>query len=369
MNLLSTRIDLAAIAANTRRLREISGAAKLMAVVKADAYNHGVDEVAPVIAANGADAFGVATLDEALHLRAIGITQEILCWIWSPEQDWRAAVNAGIDLAVISPRHARTLADASPVAPGRRIRVSVKVDTGLHRSGVDERDWAEVFELLHAAPHLEVTGLFSHLACADEPENPETDRQAEDFRRALALAKEVGLEVPVNHLSNSPAMLTRPDLNFQMVRPGLALYGLEPVAGVDHGLRAAMRWQSRVTVVKPIGPGQGTSYGLTWRAGEQGFLAVIPAGYADGVPRAAQGKFTVSINGQAYPQVGRVCMDQFVVSLGDNAQGVQPGDEAVIFGEGGMSATELADALGTINYEVVCRPTGRTVREHEGVEQ
>lgn len=368
MNLLSTRIDLEAIAANTRRLREIAGAAKLMAVVKADAYNHGVDEVAPVIAANGADAFGVATLQEALHLRDIGITQEILCWIWSPEQDWRAAVDAGIDLAVISPRHAQTLVDATPAASGRRIRVSVKVDTGLHRSGVDERDWAEVFRLLHDAPHLEVTGLFSHLSCADEPENPETDRQAGVFRRAVDLARELGLDVPVNHLCNSPATLTRPDLHFQMVRPGLALYGLEPVAGRDHGLRAAMRWQAKVTVVKPIEPGQGTSYGLTWRAGEEGFLAVVPAGYADGVPRAAQEKFSVGIGGVRYPQVGRVCMDQFVVSLGHNPQGVQAGDPVVIFGEGGMSATELAAAVGTINYEVVCRPTGRTMREHEGVQ-
>lgn len=357
MNLLTKRIDLDAIAHNTRLLKNLAGPAKLMAVVKANAYNHGVERVAPVIAQNGADAFGVATLAEALQLREIGIKQEVLCWIWSPEQDYTAAIAQNIDLAVVSPQHAQALINTD----AKHIRVSVKIDTGLHRSGVDEQDWHEVFSQLHAAPHIEVTGLFTHLSCADEPENPETDAQKDAFRRALAVAHSVGLEVPVNHMCNSPAALTRPDLHFQMIRPGLALYGLEPIEGLDHGLRPAMSWVGQVTVVKPIEAGQGTSYGLTWRAEDSGFVAVIPVGYADGMPRSAQEKFAVTINGVDYPQVGRVCMDQFVVYLGENPQGVQAGDSAVIFGAAGHSATELADNIGTINYEVVCRPTGRTV--------
>ncbi len=341
----------------------MAGPVALMAVVKADAYNHGVDRVAPVMATNGADAFGVATLGEALHLRSLGLTQPILCWIWSPEQDFRAAIDAGVDLAVISTRHARALVDASAGTP---VRVSVKVDTGLHRSGVDEADWEEVFTLLRDCPGIEVTGLFTHLACADDPSDPETDRQAESFSRAIGLARDLGLEVPVNHICNSPAALTRPDLYHGMIRPGVVLYGLEPVPGLDHGLRPAMSWVGDITVVKPIRAGEATSYGLTWRAEEDGFLAVVPAGYADGVPRMAQGRIRVGIGGRFYDQVGRVCMDQFVVSLGSNPHGVTPGDEAVIFGEGGMSASELAASLGTINYEVICRPTGRTAREYEG---
>lgn len=362
MNLLTTRIALDAIAYNTRLLKDMAGDAKLMAVVKADGYNHGMDKVAPVMAANGADAFGVATIAEALALRASGITAPILCWIWTPEQDWMSAVAADIELAVISPQHAQALVEH----PSRTVRVAIKVDTALHRSGVDEDDWDEVFTMLRDAEHIEVTGLFSHLSCADEPHNEETDRQAMIFRRALARAHALGLDIPTNHLCNSPATLTRPDLHFDMVRPGVALYGMEPVNGLDHGLRPAMSWIGTVTVVKPIKKGEGTSYSLTWRAESDGYLAVVPAGYADGVPRMAQDHIRVNINGHYYPQVGRICMDQFVVFLGDNPQAVTAGDEAVIFGEQGMSATELADVLGTINYEVICRPTGRTVREYTG---
>lgn len=364
MDLLTTRIDLDAIAHNTRLLKEKVGGARLMAVVKADGYGHGAVEVARTMSAHGADAFGVATLAEGVELREAGIEAPILAWIWSPAQDVAEALALNIELAVPSLEHARTLVDADVPA-----RVCVKVDTGLHRSGVDEADLDEVLTVLRDADHLTVTGLFSHLACADEPDNPETDRQAERFRRAIDRARELGLELPVNHLCNSPAALTRPDLHFDQVRVGVALYGQEPIPGRDHGLRPAMTWSASVSVVKPIAAGEGSSYGLTWRASEPGYLAVVPCGYADGLPRAAQGHLEVGIGGHRYPQVGRVCMDQIVVSLGANPHGVRPGDEAVIFGEGGMSATELADALGTINYEIICLPAGRTVRTYVGGEQ
>lgn len=361
MNLLETRIDLDAIAFNTRKIKELVAPAQLMCVVKADAYNHGAAQAARVMSESGADQFGVATLAEAFELREAGITLPILCWIWSPEQKElaRKAVAAGVDLAVVSTAHADFLAELGKEHP---VRVTVKVDTGLHRSGVDEASWAEVFALLRDAQGIEVTGIFSHLACADEPGNPYTDFQADNFRRAIELGRSLGLALPVNHLSNSPATLTRPDLRFDMVRPGIALYGLEPIPEQDHGLREAMSWVGKVTVVKPVKAGEGTSYSMTWHAERDGYLAVVPAGYADGVPRAAQGHIRVTIGGRQYPQVGRVCMDQFVIDLGENPHAVAPGDEAVIFGPDGMSATELAQGIGTINYEVICRPTGRTRR-------
>ncbi|QGU06485.1 Alanine racemase [Corynebacterium occultum] len=357
MDLLRTRIDLGAIAHNTRLLKELVGAVRLMAVVKADGYNHGAVDVARTMLANGADALGVATLAEAHALREAGIRAPLLAWIWSPEQDFRAAIAADIELGIPTTAHAKALIDAAAPA-----RVALKLDTGLHRSGLDETEWEPVFRALKTAEHLEVTGLFSHLASADDPADPETDRQAERFRSALNLARDIGLETPCNHLCNSPATLTRPDLHFQQVRVGLACYGLEPVPGLAHGLKPAMSWEASVAAIKPIAAGEGSSYGLTWRAAQDGQLALVPCGYADGLPRAAQGHLEVGINGQRYPQVGRVCMDQFVVDLGENPQEVSPGDTVTIFGEGGMSATELADGLGTINYEVVCRPTGRTVR-------
>lgn len=361
MELLRTRVDLDAIAHNTRLIKDKVAPAALMAVVKADGYGHGAVAVARIMAAHGADAFGVATLSEAIELRESGIEAPILAWIWSPEQEVAEALALGIELGVPSLAHARALVDAEVPA-----RVSVKIDTGLHRSGVDPADLHEVLVLLRDTAHLTVTGLFSHLSCADEPTNPETDRQAERFRQAIDRARELGLDLPVNHLCNSPGALTRPDLHFDQVRVGLALYGLEPIAGLDHGLRPAMTWSGTITVVKPIAPGEGTSYGLTWQAAESGWLAVVPCGYADGLPRSFQGHLRVGVGGKWYPQVGRVCMDQIVIDLGDNPYDVRPGDEAVIFGEGGMSATELADAVGTINYEIICLPAGRTRRSLEG---
>lgn len=357
MDLLRTRIDLGAIAHNTRVIKERVGAARLMAVVKADGYNHGAVDAAHTMLANGADALGVATLAEAHALREAGITAPLLAWIWSPSQDFRAAIAADIELGVPTVEHARVLIEAELPA-----RIALKIDTGLHRSGLDEAEWEPVFQALKATDHLEVSGLFSHLASADDPMDPETDHQAERFRRAIDLARRIGLAVPCNHLCNSPATLTRPDLHFQQVRVGLALYGLEPVPGLDHGLKPAMSWEASITAIKPIRTGEGSSYGLTWRAPKDGQLALVPCGYADGLPRAAQDHLQVGINGLRYPQVGRICMDQFVVDLGDNPQGVRAGDTVTIFGMGGMSATELAEGLGTINYEVVCRPTGRTIR-------
>lgn len=365
MDLLTATIDLGAIAQNTRRLKELAGAAELMCVVKADGYNHGAVPVARAMERAGADYFGVATLAEAHKLREGGIEKPILAWIWRPEQDVQGAVDAGIDLAISSLEQARAvLALRRPAA-----RLWIKVDTGLRRSGVVEEDWSAVFELLRGQP---VVGLMSHFATADESGSPLVETQADAFHRAVALGRSLGLDLRINHIANSPATLTRTDLHFQMVRPGLALYGLSPLAGTtgaDFGLTPAMRLAGRITVVKRIAQGEGTSYGHTWRAPEDGFTAVVPAGYADGIWRSLQGHLEVAIGGHRYPQVGRVCMDQFVVWLGSNPHGVAPGDEAVIFGDGSageLSATELADRVGTINYEILCAPNNRVVRRYIG---
>ncbi|MDO4686242.1 MAG: alanine racemase [Corynebacterium sp.] len=363
MGLLSTVIDLDAIAHNTSWLKQQAGDAQLMCVVKADAYNHGADRVAGVMAAHGADQFGVATLREALRLRASGISQPVLAWVWEPGQDVEPAIDAGIDLGLPGLEHVERV-----VRLGRPARVALKVDTAMSRAGVVEADWDRAFSLLVDAPHVTVSGLFTHFACADVPEDPLNDLQIERFHRAIARAREFGLEVPVNHMANSPALLTRPDARFDLVRPGIALYGCNPVPGLDTPLRPAMRWESRVTVTKCISAGDGVSYGQTWQAPTDGRVAVVACGYADGLPRAIQGNLEVLIGSQRFPQVGRVCMDQVVVWLGEDAS-VQPGDRAVLFGsgaEGEMTADDFADALGTINYEVICSPHGRTTRTYVG---
>ena len=332
-----------------------------MCVVKADAYGHGVEKVAPVMLKAGADVLGCATVDEAVALRKLGIDAELVAWMWEPDQDLSDALSSNIVIGVPSLAHAQVLVDIE--VP---VKVVIKVETGMHRNGVDPAQWDEVFTVLRDAEHIEVTGLMSHLACADEPDNPHTDIQAAEFQQAVDRARELGLECPINHLANSPATLTRKDLHFDQVRVGLACYGLEPVAGLAHGLEPAMHWAANIINVKPIKKGASSCYGLTWTAPADGYLAVVPVGYADGLPRSIQGSLEVTISGKSYPHVGRVSMDQIVVDLGENPFGVSPDDEVIIFGEGGQSATQLADAAGTINYEIVCRPTGRTKRTYEG---
>lgn len=380
---LVTRIDLNAIAHNTEVLKRQAGEAQLVCVVKADAYNHGVERCVPVMDAHGADAFGVATLAEARQVRAL-TDKPVIAWLWSPAEE----LPEGVELAAPTREHLRKLIDA-PQCP----TTYLKLDTGMHRSGFDEAEWDEVFAEAAAAERagkLRVAGLMSHLAAADDPADPYTDTQAERFRDALARARAAGLDPERSHLANSSAAWTRPDLLFGQVRPGLSLYGFDPVAVPDdhapgeraatpeaagRGLRPAMTWAARVIAVKRLAAGDPVSYGLTWRAPQDGFTALVPAGYADGIARAWQPNLSVTINGGRYPVVGRVCMDQVVVWLGNNrgadtsgadtsSAPVRAGDEAIIFGEGGASATELAEAVGTIDYEVLCAPKGRTQREY-----
>lgn len=367
MHPLVTRIDLDAIAHNTRRIKEHVGGRTLMCVIKADAYNHGIDACVPVMEANGADAFGVATFAEAREV-ARHTSKPVLAWLWAPGEE----VPAGIEVGAPSIAHVRSLIDAAPTLP-TPIPVHLVVDTGMNRSGIDEEAWEEAFAIAaeaEAAGTLRVKGIMSHLACADQPEHPFTQEQLETFERATQAARRAGLRPEVTHIANSPGVWTRKDAYLDQVRPGVSLYGSEPVAGQDHGLRPAMSWVARVVAVKPIARGESVSYGLTWQAPEDGYTALIPAGYADGISRSWQGRFGVTIGGQWYPQVGRVCMDQIVVWLGGTASTaaapVRAGDEAVLFGPGGMSADELATATGTISYEVLCAPKGRTVREYVG---
>ncbi|MDK8795551.1 alanine racemase [Corynebacterium sp. MSK041] len=346
-------IDLGAIAHNTAVMKRVAGDAKLMCVVKANAYNHGAQRVIPVMDAAGADAFGVATLTEAAQIRPL-TDKPVLAWIWQPGEE----IPAGIEVGVPGLEHLRWL-----VEQGEKRPVHLIVDTGLNRSGIDEEDWPEAFDLA-AASGLQVRGLMSHFACADEPTHPHNQVQRDAFQRAIALARTHGLEVPVNHLANSPGTLTGAENAFGMVRPGIALYGLDPLESSGADLHPAMTLSAGLTAVKRIKKGEGASYSLTWTAPEDGWTAIVPVGYADGILRAWQDHIEVTIGGQRYSQVGRVCMDQFIVWLGSDRAGINVGDQAIIFGPGGMSAAELARRVGTIHYEVVCAPGGRVVREY-----
>ncbi|MFD7846180.1 alanine racemase [Nocardia sp. NPDC059764] len=368
---VETLVDLDAIAHNVRILAEHAGDAAVMVVVKADGYNHGAVEVARAALAAGARELGTTTVAEAVALRTAGITAPILCWLNTSDADYGSAIAADIEIGVSAFAQLEAVAAAARRL-GRTATVSLKVDTGLNRNGIPAAEYPEVLELLRRLVDdgtARLRAIFSHLALADQPEHPVNDRQRERFLEFIATAKEHGLEPELVHIANSAAALTRPDLTFDMVRPGIAVYGLSPIPELsDFGLRPAMTFRARVLRVKRVAAGEGVSYGHDWIAEHDTTVALLPAGYADGVPRTLGGKFSVWLGGARRTQIGRVCMDQIVVNLGENEAGVQAGDTAVLFGgePGQPRAQEWADALGTINYEIVCNPRGRVVRDHIG---
>jgi alanine racemase len=255
---------------------------------------------------------------------------------------------------------------------GRAARLHLKLDTGLSRGGATETEWPVLCEAAAKAQAdgaVEIVGVWSHLVRADDANHPTTDRQNEAFLAGLAVAERYGIRPPYRHLANSAATLTRPDLHYELVRPGVAVYGLSPVPGESFGLRPAMTVRARVTQTKRVPAGQGVSYGHTHVTERETTLALVPLGYADGVPRAASNVATVRIGGVNRPLVGRVCMDQIVVDCGDDR--VDAGDEAVLFGpgdDGGPTADDWASAVGTINYEIVTRVgSARVPRLYDGV--
>ncbi len=363
-------VDLGAIEHNVRVLREHAGGAQVMAVVKADGYGHGATRAAQAALAAGATELGVATVDEALTLRADGITAPVLAWLHPPGIDFGPALLANVDIAVSSVRQLDELLGAVR-RTGCTAAVTVKVDTGLNRNGVAPEHYPSLLTALQQAvaeDAVRLRGLMSHMVYADQPANPINDIQAQRFTDMVTLARSQGLRFEVAHLSNSSATLSRPDLAFDMVRPGIAVYGLSPVPALgDMGLIPAMTVKCAVALVKSVRAGEGVSYAHTWIADRDTTVALMPIGYADGVFRSLGGRLDVLINGRRRPGVGRICMDQFMVDLGPGHVDVAEGDEAILFGPGSVgepTAQDWADLLGTIHYEVVTSPRGRITRTY-----
>ncbi|HEX4977900.1 MAG TPA: alanine racemase [Nocardioides sp.] len=364
-------VDLDAVRRNVATLTERADGAAMMTVVKADGYGHGMREVARAAREAGAAWLGVATLDEALALRAAGDTGRVLSWLTVPGEDYRPVVEAGVDVT------AYTIAEVEEVAAAARdlgvpARLQLKVDTGLTRGGSTRELWPGV---LHAAAAAEesgavrVTGIWSHFACADEPDHHANDVQEEVFREACAEAEAAGLEPEVRHLANSAAALLRPSSRFDLVRCGIASYGLTPapavVGSAELGLVPAMTVRARLAAVKRVPAGSGVSYGHTYVTPVETTVGVVPVGYGDGVPRHASSRAELFAAGARRPLLGRVCMDQVVIDLDDSD--AAPGDEVVLFGpgvHGEPTAQDWADACGTISYEIVTRMGGRLTRRY-----
>jgi alanine racemase len=363
-------VDLGAVEHNVGLLRELAGPAQVMAVVKADGYGHGAVQVGRAALAAGAAELGVATITEALALRAAGITAPVLAWLHPPGTDFAPAVAADVQIAVSSLRQLEEVRVAV-AETGHAATVTVKVDTGLSRNGVSASDYPAMLTALRRARAdgtIRVRGIMSHLVHGDVPEHRFNDVQARRLTEMREAARAHGVPFEIAHLSNSPAVMTRPDLAFDMVRPGVAVYGLNPVPDRgDVGLRPAMTLKCPVTLVRSVRAGDGVSYGHLWVADRDTTLALLPLGYADGVFRALGGRIDVLIRGRRRRAVGRVCMDQFVVDLGPDAADVTEGDDAILFGpgtHGELTAQDWADLLDTIHYEIVTSPRGRVVRTY-----
>ncbi|MGN7248154.1 alanine racemase [Janibacter anophelis] len=365
-------IDLGAISANVAELSRRAGDADVMAVIKGDAYGHGLVPVAHAAVAGGATYLAVAQLTEALAARAAGVTAPILTWLFPPGADLVAALRADLTLSAGAPWALAEIAAAARTT-GSPARIHLKVDTGLGRGGAWREDLAAMLvdaARLQAEGVLDVEGIFSHFAYADAPGHPSVRAQQEVFAAVLADAERAGLRPRIRHLANSAALLTIPSSHYDMVRPGVSIYGLSPVpdiGGPTHfGLREAMRVTARLISVKDCPAGQGISYAHLYTTTQDTRLGLVPLGYADGIPRHASNLGSMQVHGRRYTVAGRVCMDQMVLDLGADSP-ARAGDEVVIIGreaDGEPTAQDWAAAIGTINYEIVTRLGPRVPRRY-----
>jgi alanine racemase len=360
--LREARIDLGAISRNVETIGRAVGV-DVMVVVKANGYGHGAVESARAALEGGAAALGVVEIDEALALRAAGIDAPVLAWLHGSGADFASATSAGVQLGVNHLEQLERVAASSGTAV-----VHLKVDSGLGRNGASEADCAALFAAAarhEAAGRIRVRGFFSHLANAGETADA---AQVQCFTAMLEQAVAAGLDPEVVHLAASAGALRLPGARFGLVRVGVAAYGLSPfddASSADLGLTPAMELSAEIVSVKRVAAGSGVSYGHDYVTSRESTLALVPIGYADGVPRHASGSGPVSINGRRFTISGRVAMDQFVVDVGDHP--VRVGDRAVLFGDpatGVPSASDWAEAAATINYEIVTRIGSRVARRY-----
>ncbi len=356
-------IDLGAIRHNVSSLAP--GSAELMAVVKADAYGHGAAPVARAALESGAGWLGVALVEEGIELRRAGVQGPILVLTELPPGSEGEALEAELTPTLSSHDGLRRLARGAQGMADRFVHV--KLDTGMHRAGLPWQD-AEDFCRDVQAAGFRIQGLWTHFATADEPENPFLDVQLERFRQAAAAVRVDGIDVPILHAANSAATMLRPDTHFDLVRVGIAMYGVPPgpsVQGAAASLRPAMTVRSRVALTRRVAAGDAVSYGLTYRLERDATIATVPIGYADGYPRALSNRADVLIGGRRLRVAGTVTMDQLLVDCRDDE--VRTGDEVILLGRQGqeeITAAELADRAGTIGYEIVSRVGARVPRSY-----
>jgi alanine racemase len=363
-------IDLGAISHNIEVLRAMAPGAEVMGVVKGYAYGHGNPESATAMLAGGATRLGVARVAEALHLREAGVMAPIHVFTEPPPEAAGALIDNDLTPAVYTMPFAEALSETAQ-RTGRTVPIHVKLDTGMHRVGLLSDDVPGAIERLAALPGLEIEGAWSHLAVADVPDHPFTRKQLDLFEDLVGRIERAGIELRYRHIANSAATLSLPESHHDLVRCGVASFGLWPgpaVAG-SADLRPALALKARVNMTKHVAAGESLSYGLNYAVERDSRVVTVPAGYADGYDRRLSGRAEVLIEGSRYTVSGTVCMDQFMVDVGDDTVGV--GAIATLIGSDGgdrITAEELARHIGTINYEVTTRIPSRVPRVFIGSE-
>ncbi len=366
-------VDLDAVTANVESLRSFIGPVQFCAVVKADGYGHGAVPVAQAALRGGADLLGVALVAEGAELRAAGITATILVLSQASPDELDELVAQNLDATAYTEAGVGGLvaaADRAGRGPGSTVPVHLKVDTGMHRVGAQPADAVALASSIHEAPGLRLASVFTHCAVADEPSNAFTAEQIRRYRAVLADLDLAGIAVPLRHAANTAGAIAHPDARFDLVRCGIGMYGLDPSPELANrvALRPAMSLTSRVSHVKRVAAGEGVSYGLAYAPERETTIATVPLGYADGVARRLSllgGQ--VLVGGRRCPIAGTITMDQLLVDCGD--QPVAVGDDVVLLGEQGgehIAASEWAERLGTIGYEIVCGISPRVPRRYQG---
>ncbi|MCD8141548.1 MAG: alanine racemase [Planctomycetaceae bacterium] len=359
-------VDCAAIRHNMRELKNLlKPTTRLCAVVKADGYGHGALAVAAQAIAVGADYLAVALLDEAVELRAAGIGQPLLVLGYTPPSLAHAVVFHNLTQTIYTLDQASALSAAAG-AMGRTATVHIKIDTGMGRLGIFPEEAAGFFAAVAALPHLHIEGAYTHFAMADAVDKSHAHAQLAAFRAARKRVQTAGVAVPIWHCANSAATIDLPDAHLDMVRTGIAMYGLWPSDDVDKSrvdLRAGLRFKARIAHLKDVPTGTSVSYGCTFTTARPSRIATLPVGYADGWTRMLSGRATVVVRGRRVPVVGRICMDQCMIDVTDVPE-AQPDDEVLLFGGPELPADEVAATLGTINYEITCMVGKRVPRRY-----
>jgi alanine racemase len=367
-------INLDNIAQNVREIKKrLKSGVRLMGVVKADAYGHGVQETAKTILENGADALAVAFIDEAVQLRKCGIAVPILILGNSSEDSIDDLLKYDITPTVFTMDFAKALSEKAEMT-GKTTKVHVKADTGMHRIGFvygnsfeEQKSTIEKIIEISKLPNIEIEGIFTHLSTSDEEDESYTYAQFKKFKDLTESLENKGLKIPVRHIANSAALVRFPELQMDMVRAGVIMYGMYPSQAVDYGdlkLMPAMSFKTRIINIKDVAEGADISYGRTYTTAKPSKIATIAVGYADGYSRTLSGKAEVVANGKKVKQLGRICMDQCMIDV-TNVNNINIGDEVILFGadeNAELPIEELAANIGTINYELPCVINNRVPR-------